>query len=94
MCLSPQREATKHSFAEDVKQLDTCDLSVFHSTTYKFLSFYSCNENTDQLVSSPCPQCDGVGDSVCMYVPACYGMYVCMYVCAIIMWRGIVLSEC
>lgn len=81
----------KHSFDEDVKQLDSCDLSVFHSTTYKFLSFYSFYENTDQLVSSLCPHCDGVGDGVHMYLlPAA----VCRYVCAIIMGRRIVLGVC
>ena len=68
----------KHSFAEDVKQLDSCDLSVFHSTTYKFLSFYSFYENTDQLVSSLCPQCDRVGDGVHMYLPATVCTYVRM----------------
>ena len=81
----------KHSFPEDVKQLDSCDLSVFHSTTYKFLSFYSFYENTDQLVSSLCPHCDRVVDGVHMYLlPA----MVCMYVCAMIMWRRIVLGVC
>lgn len=61
----------KCSFAEDVKRLESCDLSEFHSTTYKFLSFHSFYENADHLVSSPSTQClswqtDGVVVVLCV----------------------------